>query len=336
MSVAPAVIEAVGLSKHFAVRRQAFWESAPAPVPAVDAVDLRIAAGETLGLVGESGCGKSTVGRLLLALLPPTQGSVLFEGRDLTRLSADELRPLRRGMQMIFQDPNGALNPRMTVERIVTEPLVIHGARRDAALRARARELLELVGLQPEHASRFPHEFSGGQRQRIGIARALALQPKLLVCDEPVSALDVSVQAQIVNLLQDLQQRFGIAYLFVGHDLAVVRHISHRVAVMYLGRIVESADRRRLYDTPLHPYTQALIASVPPARPRRQRPPAALAGDPASSGRPAQGCVFQRRCPQAVERCRSSVPPLVDVSPGHAVACHLVVPAASSPERSDR
>ena len=330
MTAAPTVIEALALSKHFAVRGQAFWEAAPSPVPAVDEVNLRIAAGETLGLVGESGCGKSTVGRLLLALLPPTSGSVRFEGQDITRLTADELRPLRRGMQMIFQDPNGALNPRMTVERIVTEPLVIHGARRDAATRDRAHELLELVGLQPEHASRYPHEFSGGQRQRIGIARALALQPKLLVCDEPVSALDVSVQAQIVNLLQDLQQRLGIAYLFVGHDLAVVRHISHRVAVMYLGRIVETADRRRLYDTPLHPYTQALIASVPPARPRRQRPPAPLAGDPASSGRPAQGCVFQRRCVHATDVCRSVVPPLVEASAGHAVACHLVQPVPSS------
>lgn len=317
-----AVIEAIGLSKHFELKATSLLEAAPPPLRAVDQVSFSIAAGETLGLVGESGCGKSTVGRLLLALLPATAGRVMFEGQDLTQLDAQSIRPLRRGMQMIFQDPYGALNPRMNVERIVSEPMIIHGARRDAATRERTRELLELVGLSAAHASRYPHEFSGGQRQRIGIARALALNPKFVVCDEAVSALDVSVQAQIVNLLQDLQDRLGLAYLFIGHDLAVVRHISHRVAVMYLGKLVELSDRRSIYSTPLHPYTRALIDSVPPSRPQRQRRPPAIAGDPALSGRPQTGCVFQNRCPRAIEPCRSTEPVLIQHRPGHWAACH--------------
>ena len=334
MSAAPTVIEALALSKHFAVRGQAFWEAAPSPVPAVDEVNLRIAAGETLGLVGESGCGKSTVGRLLLALLPPTSGSVRFEGQDITRLTADELRPLRRGMQMIFQDPNGALNPRMTVERIVTEPLVIHGARRDAATRARAHELLELVGLQPEHASRYPHEFSGGQRQRIGIARALALQPRLIVCDEPVSALDVSVQAQVVNLLQDLQQRLGVAYLFISHDLAVVRHIAHRVAVMYLGRHGgDSPTSTALYRRTAAPVHAGADRRGAVCRGRRRAPRAARRW-PATAAQlrprpePAVAC-SSARCPRADARCLSQRHAAAACEASAAVmlvACHLVEP----------
>ncbi len=329
-AVNPPVIEAINLSKQFVLKAASVLATAPAPLRAVDDVSFAIGAGETLGLVGESGCGKSTVGRLLLALLPATSGSVMFDGHDLTRLNAEQIRPLRRGMQMIFQDPYGALNPRMSVERIVSEPLIIHGARRDAATRERTRELLELVGLTAAHASRYPHEFSGGQRQRIGIARALALNPKLLVCDEAVSALDVSVQAQIVNLLQDLQDRLGLAYLFIGHDLAVVRHISHRVAVMYLGKLVELSDRRSIYSTPLHPYTRALIDSVPPSRPQRERRRAVIAGDPALSGRPEAGCVFQNRCPRVAEQCRMIEPPLIQHRPGHWAACHLVDVAAGA------
>ena len=323
-AVTPTVIEAIHLSKHFALKSPSMLGAAPAPLRAVDDVSFSIPAGQTLGLVGESGCGKSTIGRLLLALLPATSGQVMFEGHDLTQLDAEGVRPLRRGMQMIFQDPYGALNPRMSVERIVSEPLIIHGARRDAATRERTRELLELVGLSAAHASRYPHEFSGGQRQRIGIARALALSPKLVVCDEAVSALDVSVQAQIVNLLQDLQDRLGLAYLFIGHDLAVVRHISHRVAVMYLGKLVELSDRRSIYSAPLHPYTQALIDSVPPPRPLRQRRPPVIAGDPALSGRPEAGCIFQNRCPRVAAQCLALEPPLIEHRPGHWAACHRV------------
>jgi oligopeptide/dipeptide ABC transporter ATP-binding protein len=320
-TITAPVIEARHLSKQFVHKASSPFTAPAPPLRAVDDVSFSIAPGETLGLVGESGCGKSTVGRLLLALLPASGGSVIFEGQDLTQLDANAIRPLRRGMQMIFQDPYGALNPRMTVERIVTEPLVIHGARRDAALRERAQELLHLVGLPPAHASRYPHEFSGGQRQRIGIARALALQPKLVICDEPVSALDVSVQAQVVNLLQDLQEKFGLAYLFIGHDLAVVRHISHRVAVMYLGKLVEVSTRNNVYRAPLHPYTRALIDSVPPSRPSRARRGAVLAGDPATSGRPTAGCVFQNRCPKVIDLCRGTEPPLLEQRPGHWVAC---------------
>ena len=323
-SASAPVIEAISLSKQFVLKAASVLGAVPAPLRAVDDVSFSIAAGETLGLVGESGCGKSTVGRLLLALLPASSGSVIFDGQDLTKLDAESIRPLRRGMQMIFQDPYGALNPRMTVERIVSEPLIIHGARRDAATRDRTRELLELVGLPPAHASRYPHEFSGGQRQRIGIARALALNPRLVICDEAVSALDVSVQAQIVNLLQDLQERLGLAYLFIGHDLAVVRHISHRVAVMYLGKLVELSDRRAIYQSPLHPYTRALIDSVPPSRPSRQRRSPVIAGDPALSVRPEAGCVFKHRCPRVLERCRLVEPAMIQHRVGHWAACHLI------------
>jgi oligopeptide transport system ATP-binding protein len=320
----PHLVQVRGLGKHFVLPRPGPFGRRPPPLRAVDDVSFDIEAGQTLGLVGESGSGKSTVARLMLSLIPPTTGSVRFEGHDLARLDAAALRPLRRGMQMIFQDPYGALDPRMTVARIVSEPLVIHGERRPEVLNGRALELLNLVGLRAEHLSRHPHEFSGGQRQRIGIARALALQPKLIVCDEPVSALDVSVQAQVVNLLQDLQQRFGIAYLFISHDLAVVRHIAHRVAVMYLGRLVEFADKGALYREPLHPYTRALIASVPSPRPSRGPRAIPVAGDGGAIARPERGCVFQNRCPLVEDVCRHESPPLRGVGSGRLVACHLV------------
>jgi oligopeptide/dipeptide ABC transporter ATP-binding protein len=294
-------------------------------VRAVDGVALDIMPGETLGLVGESGCGKSTLGRTLIRLIEPTGGTIAFDGADITALGAKAMRPKRRAMQIIFQDPYGALNPRMSVEDIIMEPLVIHGAKADAGTRALVADMLRLVGLPQRAASRFPHEFSGGQRQRVGIARALALKPRFVVCDEPVSALDVSVQAQIVNLLQDLQAELGLTYLFIAHDLSVVKHISDRVAVMYLGKIVEIAEKRAIYARPQHPYTQALIAAVPVLRPqdrgrgRRTR----LAGDIPSALNPPAGCRFHTRCPFVMEVCRTQEPMLRATAEGHQVACHL-------------
>ncbi|MEJ0015992.1 MAG: oligopeptide/dipeptide ABC transporter ATP-binding protein [Acetobacteraceae bacterium] len=319
------LIEAAGLTKHFDVRAGGFLRRHSIPLRAVEDVALRINAGETLGLVGESGCGKSTLGRLLIRLIPATTGNIIFDGADITRLNPGELREKRRSMQIIFQDPFGALNPRMTVENIIAEPLLIHGARRNAETRQQVAAMLELVGLPARVRERFPHEFSGGQRQRIGIARALVLRPKFVVCDEPVSALDVSVQAQIVNLLQDLQGELGLTYLFIAHDLGVVKHISTRVAVMYLGKIVELADKATLYASPLHPYAQALIAAVPAAHPaqrsrgRRQR----LAGDIPSALHPPSGCRFHTRCPHVMEICRTVEPRITEPAAGHAVACHL-------------
>lgn len=322
------LLEAVALSKHFPRRTGPILRREVVLLRAVDDVSLRVFAGETLGLVGESGCGKSTLGRLLIRLLEPTAGAILLDGEDIARLPAAAMREKRRAMQIIFQDPYGALNPRMSVEDIIMEPLVIHGARADAATRARVTELLGLVGLPARARERFPHEFSGGQRQRIGIARALALNPRFVVCDEAVSALDVSVQAQIVNLLQDLQRELGLTYLFIAHDLGVVRHISDRVAVMYLGRIVEVASKTELYGQPLHPYTQALLAAVPASHPRnrarnrdrRLRVP----GDVPSALNPPSGCRFHPRCPLAMPVCRTDVPALVEAAPGHPVACHAV------------
>jgi oligopeptide transport system ATP-binding protein len=319
------LLEVRGLVKHFTVGGGIFGGRA-GTVRAVDGVSFALRRGETLGLVGESGCGKTTTGRCILQLERPTSGQVIFEGRDLSTLSDADLRPMRRRMQVIFQDPYASLNPRMTVGQILAEPLAVHGlvADRDGR-RNRVRDLLTRVGLLPQHAERYPHQMSGGQRQRVGIARALAVEPALIVCDEPVSALDVSIQAQIINLLEDLQSEFGLTYLFIAHDLAVVRHISDRVAVMYLGKIVEIADRRELYDNPLHPYTKALLAAVPIPDPvlEAQRAHSVLVGEVPSPLNPPPGCVFHPRCPIAVERCGGEVPPLREVSPGHWAACLL-------------
>jgi oligopeptide transport system ATP-binding protein len=319
------LLEVRGLVKHFTVGGGIFGGRA-GTVRAVDGVSFALRRGETLGLVGESGCGKTTTGRCILQLERPTSGQVIFEGRDLSTLSDADLRPMRRRMQVIFQDPYASLNPRMTVGQILAEPLAVHGlvADRDGR-RNRVRDLLTRVGLLPQHADRYPHQMSGGQRQRVGIARALAVEPALIVCDEPVSALDVSIQAQIINLLEDLQSEFGLTYLFIAHDLAVVRHISDRVAVMYLGKIVEIADRRELYDNPLHPYTKALLAAVPIPDPvlEAQRAHSVLVGEVPSPLNPPPGCVFHPRCPIAVDRCRGEVPPLREVSPGHWAACLL-------------
>jgi oligopeptide/dipeptide ABC transporter ATP-binding protein len=321
------LIEAAGLAKHYPVRAGGLLHAHTIPLRAVDDVALRIMPGETLGLVGESGCGKSTLGRLLIRLIPPTTGNIIFDGADITLLNTTELREKRRSMQIIFQDPYGALNPRMSVEDIIMEPLLIHGAHRSADTRRQVAAMLELVGLPARVRNRFPHEFSGGQRQRIGIARALVLRPKFVVCDEPVSALDVSVQAQIVNLLQDLQSELGLTYLFIAHDLSVVKHISTRVAVMYLGKIVEIADKHTLYSDPRHPYTKALIAAVPVAHPasrsQRRQQRQRLAGDIPSALHPPSGCRFHTRCAHVMAICREQEPRTTEPTPGHSVACHL-------------
>jgi len=317
------LLRVAGLTKHFQLRHGVVFERGQGVLRAVDGASFNLKEGETLGLVGESGCGKSTVGRMLLRLVEPTAGSIEFEGQDLLRLDHEALRSKRRHMQIIFQDPYGALNPRMTVEEIVREPIEIHRTMDRSAASRRVAELLERVGLAAEHSRRYPHEFSGGQRQRIGIARALALSPRFIVCDEPVSALDVSIQAQIVNLLQDLQDELGLAYLFIAHDLGVVKHISDRVAVMYLGEIVELAPKRSLYAEPLHPYTQALIAAVPEAKPRAARRRAAISGEIPSALNPPPGCRFHTRCPHVMPICRAVAPPATEPSPGHRVVCHL-------------
>ena len=319
-SAKPPLLEVRGLAKHFPVRRGVFGRVRGA-VRAVDGVDLELTRGETLGVVGESGCGKSTLGRLVLRLIEPSAGPVRVDGIDLGSLGAAALRARRRSLQIIFQDPYSSLNPRMTVRQTLAEPLALHGlhAGRESG---RVDELLRIVGLAPEHARRYPHEFSGGQRQRIGIARALAVEPELIVCDEAVSALDVSVQAQVVNLLQDLQRSHGLAYIFIAHDLAVVRHISHRVAVMYLGRIVELAATPALFAEPRHPYTQALLAAIPLPEPGHERERAVIAGDVPSPLAPPSGCHFHTRCPHARSLC-AEVSPLLEPGDGHAVACHF-------------
>ena len=319
------LLEVRNLVKHFYVSGGLFG-GREGVVRAVDDVSFAIHRGETLGLVGESGCGKTTTGRCILQLERPTRGQILFEDRDLATLGPEELRAVRRRMQVIFQDPYSSLNPRMTVGQIITEPLAVHRIVPDPVKReARVQELLGHVGLLPQHARRYPHQLSGGQRQRVGIARALAMEPALIVCDEPVSALDVSIQAQIINLLEDLQREFGLTYLFVAHDLSVVRHISDRVAVMYLGKLVELADRKALYDDPLHPYTRALLSAVPIPDPELEarREHIVLGGEVPSPLHPPSGCVFHPRCPIAIDRCRAVVPELREIKPGHWAACIL-------------
>jgi peptide/nickel transport system ATP-binding protein/oligopeptide transport system ATP-binding protein len=316
-----ALLEVQDLVKHFVAERSVFGR-AKTYVRAVDGVSFTVEAGKTLALVGESGCGKSTVSRLVLRLIEADAGSVRFEGRDLGALKADDLRAFRRDAQIIFQDPYASLNPRMTVSQILTEPLALHDLVPAARRRERVAELLRLVGLEARFARRYPHEFSGGQRQRIAIARALAVEPKLIICDEPVSALDVSIRSQILNLLRDLQVRLGLAYIFVSHDLAVVKHIADRVAVMNLGTIVETADAQALFAAPRHPYSRALLSAIPVPRPRAKRSRIVLQGELPSALRLPSGCRFHTRCPHAIERCRSEVPPLLADASGHATACH--------------
>lgn len=317
-----ALVQVKNLKKYYEVKAGLFGFSKK-EIKAVNDVSFQLNKGETFGLVGESGCGKSTTGRMLMRLTDPTEGQILFEGKDLVKMEGEALRRRRSKFQMIFQDPYASLNPRMTVRSIIEEPLIIHGEKNKAVRVKRVDELMNLVGLNRDQADRYAYEFSGGQRQRIGIARALALNPDLIIADEPVSALDVSIQAQIVNLLQDLQDQLGLTYLFISHDLSVIEHISDRIAVMYLGKIMELADKKSLYAQPLHPYTQALISAIPVPDPDVKREKIVLKGDIPSPANPPKGCPFHTRCPRAMDVCRTVEPPLQEKQAGHLVACHL-------------
>jgi oligopeptide transport system ATP-binding protein len=332
MTEKQVLLKVENLYKHFPIKKGIIFSRQTGAVHAVDGISFNIYNGETLGLVGESGCGKSTTGRTILQLYRPTSGSVFFEGDDLAKLKGENLRRKRRDLQMIFQDPYASLNPRMTVGQIIGEPMEIHGTYKGAAQTKRVQDLLQLVGLNGAFANRYPHEFSGGQRQRVGIARALALEPKLIVCDEPISALDVSIQAQVVNLLEDLQSTLGLTYLFIAHDLSMVRHISDRIAVMYLGIIVELADRNELYANPRHPYTQALLSAVPYPDPfvEEKRKRILLEGDVPSPVNPPSGCRFRTRCQYAKEICAEEKPAFREISKDHFVACHFDISGQQS------
>ncbi|TGE32358.1 dipeptide ABC transporter ATP-binding protein [Desulfosporosinus sp. Sb-LF] len=318
------LLKVENLQKYFPIRKGIVVQKHVGDVKAVDRVSFDIRRGETLGMVGESGCGKSTIGRTILRLLEPTAGKVIFEGKVLNDLSGEEMRKMRSQMQMIFQDPYASLNPRMRVGDIIGEPILIHGTSNRAEREKRVRKLLDVVGLSPYHGARYPHEFSGGQRQRIGIARALSVNPKLIVCDEPVSALDVSIQAQVINLLEDLQREFDLTYLFIAHDLSVVKHISNRIVVMYLGKMVELTDSDELYNNPQHPYTIALLSAIPVPDPTVKKDRIILKGDVPSPVNPPSGCRFHTRCPKAQGICKEQDPEFRDIGAGHFVACHLV------------
>ncbi|MFY0544820.1 ABC transporter ATP-binding protein [Brevibacillus sp. H7] len=317
------LLEIKGLEKHFPIK-SGFFKKTTGYVKAVDGIDLTVYPGETLGIVGESGCGKSTTGRTILRLLEPTAGEVWFDGKDLAKLSNEEMRRMRKDVQMIFQDPYASLNPRMTIRQILLESLEVHGIGTAEERKRTVEEIIEVVGLRKEHLDRHPHDFSGGQRQRIGIARALVLKPKLVIADEPVSALDVSIQSQILNLLKDLKKEFNLTLVFISHDLSVVKHLCDRVAVMYLGRVVEIADKKTLFENPSHPYTRALLSAVPVAKPKQKRERVILQGDLPSPANPPSGCTFHPRCPHVTDLCKTQSPRLQEIGGGQAVSCHLV------------